>query len=127
MQKIIRSLIILVLCSALAQSSPASVLLFKAEKEIKGGLIGELANFDAAKYRQLRVLILRDYEVPRDVEKVEYYFANFYAVDGAESIWFLGSGRQLKEYSSVIDTPPPRVKISVTGQGKYKIFVWASQ
>ena len=100
----------------LAANCFGSPLIYKATKES-----GELVNLDTSKYKQLRIFIKREAS-----ENSPNFYLNFYCFDEKEEIIFLSSGATYDYYSTIIDTPPDKLKIKAIGQGKYKIFIWGN-
>lgn len=100
-----------------------ATLIHRSTLETKEGYtLNETPVIDTAKFRQLRVLVKKT-EKPKSVE--DFFYTSFYAVENSEDYLIL-SNKAFTEYSTVIDTPPTKIKIKISGQGKFEIFVWAS-
>jgi hypothetical protein len=113
-----KKLFFFVLILIWAQNAFASPLVFKATKEVKSADWVEIALFDASKYKQVRIGIT-DNNVSKSI-------LNISAVEDEQEIFLAGATDDYLNHSVVLDSPPPKIKISVRGEGTYRLFIWAS-
>ena len=127
MQKIISSLIILILFAVTVPARPGLPLVFKGTKEIKSSdenELQELATVNAAAFREMRIGVA----LVGGSKKAASHNVRLYAVEGEDLIF-------LKDFSLSADFPsdsvdlerfPGRIRIMTKESGTYKIFIWAS-
>lgn len=112
----------------LAAGVPASfgsVLVLKTVKEIDSAEPVEIAALDASKHQRLRIAI--DNTDERAKSRTDYgeFRVYVFAADEAKDI-FIASSLADNFYSSILELPPGKIKIKISGKGKFRLFVWAS-
>jgi hypothetical protein len=173
MKRFVTSFIIFISLSNSVLSSP---LIYKVNKIVITNEQTEIGNFDALKYKQVRIgikffgsnattnlpksiaenelkaaereLSLKtqqleegkvsrvDYDTTRNrrdiallnynkVVKNTFPPVSIYAIEGSEDV-LIAVFDESNNHSIVIDSPPSKIKITASGQGKYSLFVWAS-
>ena len=134
---------------ALVSQAFAAPLIFKTTKEIDSFETVTLATIDTAKYKQVRIaikftksentteneeiLIFRkrleegeisrlDYDtnIKRINERISRDSVSVFGIEEAQE-FYLGGGFS----SFVIDVPPSKILVRVSGKGKYLLYVWA--
>jgi hypothetical protein len=107
------------------QTGFASQLIFKTVLDTKAGLLSETPKLSTSNFRQLRIFIKREQKSDQ-VDEDDYFFANIYAMDDERELLLLQSDKNYSSFNMIFEVPPSVTKISVTGQGKFYIYVWAS-
>lgn len=108
-----------------AQSGFASQLIFKTVLDTKAGLLSETPKLNTANFRQIRVFIKKEQKSDQ-VDEDDYFLASIYAMDEDRELPLLQSDKNYATFNMLFEVPPPVTKISVSGQGKFYIYVWAS-
>jgi len=109
----------------LAQNMFASTLIFRTVLDTKAGLLSETPKLNTENFKQIRVYIKKETKSARGEE--EPFFANIYAIEEEQELPLLAIDKTYTIFNALIDTPSPITKISVQGQGKFYIYVWASR
>ena len=127
MQKVISSLIILILFAASVPALPGLPLVFKGTKEIKSSdetRFSELATVNAAAFKEMRIgVVLVDGEKRSGSSAI-----TIHAVEGEDLIHINGFtvSAELPSGSVDLERFPGKIRIMAKESGTYKIFIWAS-
>jgi len=101
----------------LAANCVAAPLIFKGFKDLTPGTFVEVASFNAAKYKQIRIGISSN-----NVGSSQSIHINGW--DGGFSFQLLYTDEAFLSRTFLIDVPPESVNITIDGKGKYYIRVW---
>jgi hypothetical protein len=115
--------IIFLVCLSFVLMIPArgAILIFKAVDQVVRKDAPAEQTIDTSKYRQIRFIFR--YKYPVDVPDIDIY-----AVEDSEDIHFLDKFFLENSKSDfLLDTPPTKLRVKITGFCKYSIYVWASE
>ena len=121
MKKVLGLLLVLI-CS---QNIFASNLIFKTVLDTKTGLSSETLKINTSNVRQIRIYIKKERKSER-VDEDEAFFTDIYAIDDEQELPLISSTKSSSNFNMLFETPPPVIKIAVSGQGKFYIYVWGS-
>ena len=116
MKRVLFTLAAVLLLFTNAQSAP---LVFQTSKQVEGAEFVELANFDASKYRQIRIGITDD--------KAFESILNIFAVENNQEMLMEQIKGTFLRHTILIDSPPSRISFRVRGEGTYHLFIWAKE
>ena len=117
------SILVILLC---AQNLLASTLVYKFSKTIDSTELVEFTNFDASKYKQIRITIQKKREKNESVESATFN-AFLYAIENDEEIFVTSEENNVLHFSTVLDSPPSKIRVKLSGKGQFSIHVWATQ
>lgn len=119
MKRLLSLITVLVLVFFGVRISQASPLVFKAVKTIQANDFADLTTIETGKYKQIRIAVkVKPDSVSQRV--------NIYAVEDNQEIFLFSAMDKDLSFSTVIDVPPSKIKLSARGNGIYSIYVWGS-
>lgn len=121
MKKVLGLLLVLVF----SQNSFASGLIFKTVLDTKTGLLSETPKINTSNFRQIRIYIKKERKSDK-VDEDDFFFTDIYAIDDEQELPLIPSAKTSSNFNMLFETPPPVIKIAVSGQGKFYIYVWGS-
>ena len=114
---------IFLLLSLLAQNAFASTLVFKVTKDLKTREFVEIGTFNAAKFGRLRIQIKNTHLTALTTRDWADFQIEICGVEGDEESCDGGHQATLI-YRDIIEVPPPKVRIKISGRGTFQVFVW---
>mgnify|MGYP001567333182 CR=1 FL=1 len=94
--------------------------LIRAVELLEKGVISKL-EYDQAKDRLEKAEVY--FRIPVEVISLNI---SLYAVENGEEIFLIDLDKKSNSQSFVLDTPPSKIVVKVSGQGKYSLFVWGT-
>lgn len=119
-----KTLTIFTLLFLFVSYSFSAPLIFKAQKEVKFGNKTELGTFDASKYKQIRIEV-RSITYEESQKNPGTYSIGVTGLEENEEIDLAFKMSYVATF--IIDSPPPKVRVDVIGQGNYRLYVYGSQ
>jgi hypothetical protein len=107
------------------QTDYAAGLIYKYNNDFKSEVFTEFTSFGAGNSRQIRFAIKRKPEI-NDTTESNAFAVAVYMFDGEEEV-FLSSSEANVSYTTIIDVPPPKIRIKLKGNGNFRIYVWAAE
>lgn len=102
-----------------------SPLVFYASKDIDSTAFVEIASLDTAKFKQVRIHIENVHEKVASRSDYSSFRVQLVAAEKDAEVVLVSSVSEIR-YSTVLDTPPSKLKVNIAGRGTFKIFIWAS-
>ncbi len=115
----------LVLIFSGVQTGAAAQLVYKYSRDFKSGTLVDFTDFDATNYGQIRIAIKRKPEISDSTDSADFAVA-IYTFDVEDEL-FIASGEATTSYTTLIDSPPSKIRIKLKGSGNFRIYVWASR
>jgi hypothetical protein len=123
-----RALLLIAVFSLLlvnVQRVNASPLVYTVTKEIESEGFVDLGLFDTSKYKQIRINVQRARD--KSASRSDYEFSVLIAAVEKDTETKIVQSDGYIDFSSIVDTPPTKIKVEVRGRGTFRLFIWASQ
>lgn len=104
-------------------NSFGSSLMLKTTKELQQN--GELLTVDISKYKKVRIGVLL-VSTPESKNPYEQNTVRIYGIEAEDLIFTqqISVDKDSPSNSILLDIPPPKIKLTASKAGTYKIFIW---